>query len=85
MKWKFNTPVDFRDFFRVFANIIYPRFNYFRILNLKNFSCLLYEIVYDCIVGDSDEPDHQIPAQADHQFRGKLTRGFRDKVTTLNV
>jgi hypothetical protein len=35
--------------------------------------------------GDSDEPDHLIPAQADHQFRGKLTRGFRDKLTTLNV
>lgn len=35
--------------------------------------------------GDSDEPDHPIPAQADHQFRGKLTRGFRWKLTTLNV
>jgi transposase len=37
------------------------------------------------ITGDSDEPDHPIPAQADHQFRGKLTRGFRWKLTTLNV
>lgn len=42
-------------------------------------------IVRPSLNGDSDEPDHLIPAQADHQFRGKLTRGFRDKLTTLNV
>jgi NAD(P)-dependent dehydrogenase (short-subunit alcohol dehydrogenase family) len=36
-------------------------------------------------IGDSVELDHLIPGQADHQFRGKLTRGFRDKLTTLNV
>jgi hypothetical protein len=44
------------------------------------------EIIMNKIhIGDSDEPDHLIPGQADHQFRGKLTRGFRYKLTTLNV
>ena len=36
-------------------------------------------------VGDSDERDHHIPAQADHPFRAKLTRAFRGKLTTTNV
>jgi len=35
--------------------------------------------------GDSDERDHHIPAQADHPFRGKLTRVFRGKLTTPNA
>jgi DNA-binding transcriptional LysR family regulator len=43
------------------------------------------KILGEVYAGDSDEPDHPIPAQADHQFRGKLTRGFRWKLTTLNV
>lgn len=36
-------------------------------------------------VGDSDECDHSIPAQADHPFRAKLTRAFRGKLTTPNA
>jgi len=46
------------------------------------------KIMFDfdlALLGDSDEPDHLIPGQADHQFRGKLTRGSRYKLTTLNV
>ena len=35
--------------------------------------------------GDSDERDHHIPAQADHPFRGILTRVFRGKLTTPNA
>jgi len=37
------------------------------------------------LIGDSDERDHHIPAQADHPFRAKLTRAFRGKLTTTNV
>ena len=36
-------------------------------------------------VGDSDECDHSIPAQADHPFRAKLTSAFRGKLTTPNA
>ncbi|CAN5251112.1 hypothetical protein BH09BAC6_BH09BAC6_24150 [soil metagenome] len=36
-------------------------------------------------IGDSDECDHSIPAQADHPFRAKLTRAFRGKLTTPNA
>jgi hypothetical protein len=57
--------------------------------DLKQFPVIkkanLEKAKYGRLPGDSDEPDHLIPAQADHQFRGKLTRGFRDKLTTLNV
>jgi hypothetical protein len=37
------------------------------------------------VAGDSDESDHSIPGQADYPFRGKLTRVFRAKVTTVIV
>jgi uncharacterized protein with ParB-like and HNH nuclease domain len=36
-------------------------------------------------IGDSDECDHSIPAQADHPFRAKLTSAFRGKLTTPNA
>jgi integrase/recombinase XerD len=50
--------------------------------NFKEYNITLETKLKD---GDSVELDHLIPGQADHQFRGKLTRGFRDKLTTLNV
>jgi hypothetical protein len=58
--------------------------DFFNSLSNEHFD--LFKNINACIyAGDSVELDHLIPGQADHQFRGKLTRGFRDKLTTLNV
>ena len=46
---------------------------------------LVVIVAYLPLIGDSDERDHHIPAQADHPFRAKLTRAFRGKLTTTNV